>query len=352
MTNELQAPMFSISLQRNTIDIGGEGMLTVGKLPDGIDNSSLTWVPVRLYSEAEGGMTPPTFARDEVYPYRWEVELDGVFLDGAKVPDSALPVGAGATAGKISALIDTGNSLLRGPSDVVTNILKAVSPAVAAAGINAKATLPCDVPHTMAFSIGGKMFPVDPRDFIGPVKDGDTTTCVADNLVATDRPSRGALFSWSLGDPFLKSNLVAFHYGNLSHPSVDPPRMGFMSLVPNNADALLNQAVDDAEANSGRFDSTYEAAPTASANAAPDITLQPTAGAPKSDAPAPTSIPTSASKTPSANRSDTSQSATVQGAIPDSSQAAAQGNSALSSLNHAGLSVVLSITFISSWYLM
>lgn len=84
MTNQLQAPMFTvrdrlclywrtmlkmssqITLQRNTIDIGGSGLLTVGKLPDGIDNSSLTWVPVRLYSEQDGGMKPPRFAPGEV----------------------------------------------------------------------------------------------------------------------------------------------------------------------------------------------------------------------------------------------------------------------------------------------
>jgi len=69
MTNQLEMPMFSIELQRSTIDIGGgRGILTVGTLPDGVDNSSLTWVPIRLYNPAEGGMKPPAFAPDEVYP--------------------------------------------------------------------------------------------------------------------------------------------------------------------------------------------------------------------------------------------------------------------------------------------
>ena len=54
-------------LQRDTIDVSGSnGSLTVGKLPDGIDNSSLTWVPVRRYSQGDGGLSPPTFAPDEV----------------------------------------------------------------------------------------------------------------------------------------------------------------------------------------------------------------------------------------------------------------------------------------------
>ena len=54
-------------LQRDMIDVSGSnGALTIGKLPDGIDNSSLTWVPVRLYKPGDGGMNPPTFPPDEV----------------------------------------------------------------------------------------------------------------------------------------------------------------------------------------------------------------------------------------------------------------------------------------------
>lgn len=65
-TNTLENDVFSISLQRSEIDVGiDNGTLTIGKLPDGVDNSSLTWVPVRLYSPSEGGLSPPTFASDE-----------------------------------------------------------------------------------------------------------------------------------------------------------------------------------------------------------------------------------------------------------------------------------------------
>jgi hypothetical protein len=59
--------MVQIMLQRDIVDVSGtNGQLTVGKLPDGIDNSSLIWVPVRLYKPVDGGMNPPTFAADEV----------------------------------------------------------------------------------------------------------------------------------------------------------------------------------------------------------------------------------------------------------------------------------------------
>jgi len=52
------------------------------------------------------------------------------------------------------------------------------------------------------------------------------------------------------------SNLVAFYYGNLTHPSVDPPRIGFLSIVPANASSIVQSIVSQAQANSGHFEST------------------------------------------------------------------------------------------------
>ena len=94
--------------------------------------------------------------------------------------------------------------MIRGPEDVVDVILKQVSPAFADDS-NAAPTFPCSVPHDLAFQIGGRTFPVDPRDFMSQNTPGDAATCIASNIVATDPPSPGALFSWSLGDPFFKS---------------------------------------------------------------------------------------------------------------------------------------------------
>ncbi|KAN0127433.1 aspartic peptidase [Lactarius tabidus] len=258
MTGALEQPMFTIMLQRDTIDVSGnDGAFTIGKLPDGIDNSSLTWVPVRLYDPEDGGLNPPTFAPGEIYPFRWEVPINGVMLDGVQLPASKL---TGSTS-TLSALIDTGNSIIRGPEDVVNSILSKVSPAYAA-NTNADPTYPCKVPHNLTFQIGGNTFPVDPRDFMSQDKAKDTTTCIADNIVATDPPGKGALFSWSLGDTFLKSNLVAFYYGNLTHPSVDPPRIGFMSMVPNNANTLLQNDIAQAKADGGNFESASVPSPS------------------------------------------------------------------------------------------
>ncbi|KAJ7761103.1 aspartic peptidase domain-containing protein [Mycena metata] len=271
-SDALAMPMFTISLQRSEIDISGKGALTLGTLPPGVDNSSLTWVPVRLYSPAEGGLTPPTFAPNEVYPLRWEIDLDGVFLDGVEIPASKIPATGGVSSTRMSALIDTGNSILRGPSDVVTSILSTISPNYNADTPDS-ATLACAKAHNLTFQIGGKMFPIDPRDLIGPQSAHDAQTCIVDNIVATDAPSVGTLFRWSLGDPFMKSNLVAFHYGNLTNPSQDPPRIGFLSQVPSNAAALLTQAVQDAVADGGDFESTLIVAPTAVAANEAEVTV-------------------------------------------------------------------------------
>ena len=84
--------------------------------------------------------------------------------------------------------------------------------------------------------------------------------------------------------------VVAFHYGNLTHPSVDPPRIGFLSIVPNNASQLLTDAVKSAQQNgnfegafilfnhtsavhSRFFPATTQVAPTGSAATASAITL-------------------------------------------------------------------------------
>lgn len=87
-----------------------------------------------------------------------------------------------------------GNSLIRGPEDVILEIQRLL-------GSN---TFDCSRPHNLTFQIGGKLFPVDPRDFIHQAF-SDTVDLCTSALAITDPPGEGFLYSWSLGDPFLKS---------------------------------------------------------------------------------------------------------------------------------------------------
>lgn len=249
LTGALSSPIFAISLQRDTVDIGGnQGILSIGELPAGIAAENLTWVPLRGYTVAEGGLPAPDDSPNEVYPIAWEVAVDDVYFDGRKLPRSAL-----ATSNiTLSALLDTGNSLIRGPRDVLDAI-------VAQLGGD---SYDCAEAHTLAFQIGGNLYPVDPRDF-GSQTFEDTVSLCTPNLAATDPPGLGFLYSWSIGDPFLKSVFVAFYYGNLTHPSQDHPRVGLLSTVPSDAAQRLQAAVQLANAtHGGNFPVTSEAAPS------------------------------------------------------------------------------------------
>ncbi|KAJ6482629.1 aspartic peptidase domain-containing protein [Mycena sanguinolenta] len=247
-TNSLTSAMFTISLQRNTMDIGGNaGVLSLGELPAGVQESALTWAPVRKYPSA---LQAPANSPNETYPIAWEIFIDDVFLDGVPLPRSNLSSSSIALSG----LVDTGNSLIRGPSDVVKMINAQV-------GKN----FPCTTAHTLAFSIGGKLFPIDARDFASQSSKGSMSQCSA-NVAATDSPvaGQGYQYSWSLGDPFIKGVLASFYYGNITYPSVDPPRIGFLSTVPaDGGAAALQNAVNSANSNNGGKEyMTSNAAPT------------------------------------------------------------------------------------------
>jgi phytepsin len=64
---EIAMPLFTVTLQRNTIDVGGNpGQLTIGEMPSDTKVDELTWVPVRNYSFEEGGLPAPPNSPNEV----------------------------------------------------------------------------------------------------------------------------------------------------------------------------------------------------------------------------------------------------------------------------------------------
>ncbi|KAI1794370.1 acid protease [Ganoderma leucocontextum] len=202
----INEPLFSLTFDRNFSGSAGSGELTIGSLPTGVDSSSLTWAPVRLYDFGNASL-----------PVNWEVEVDGVFLDGKALPGSS-------QVPKVSAVVDTTATATGGPKEAIDAILDAIS-----------ATPVCNVSHTLSFQIGGRLFAVAPQDFVRLT--GNGCGCTANVEDIDSLRSNWSLYSWRLGSSFMKSNLVAFDYGNLTHPSVEPPRMGFMSLEPGSNDA-------------------------------------------------------------------------------------------------------------------
>ena len=76
---KLAAPLVTITLQRDTVDVGGNlGMLSIGELPRGVKADSLTWVSLRGYTTAEGGLPAPAESPNEVSDasQRWSFSTD------------------------------------------------------------------------------------------------------------------------------------------------------------------------------------------------------------------------------------------------------------------------------------
>jgi hypothetical protein len=110
--------MFTVSLQREepTSEGSNAGVLTIGGLPPGISNESLTWVPVKKYdtkvvlSRGFGfnNVTVPSSLLNNVTEkmptmfYRWEVPIDGMYVNGQLLQNSS-----GTPGGKLTALFDT-----------------------------------------------------------------------------------------------------------------------------------------------------------------------------------------------------------------------------------------------------
>lgn len=203
LSNFLAEPMITITFQRDQIDRNGNaGILSIGELPEGVRNETLTWVPLRMEDPTQLGFSPPADSPEEVYPSQWEVFLDSVYLDGEELPDTALtPSSIG-----ISALIDSGTTYILGPADVV----KAIQDRIGNGG-----KYDCAKPHTLAFKIGGKIFPVDPRDFFFSA-DGLLKECTQMvDVKGTPTEGDADQVSWILGDSFLK-RWVRLYFPNAS----------------------------------------------------------------------------------------------------------------------------------------
>ena len=67
-----------------------------------------------------------------------------------------------------------------------------------------------------------------------------------------------SFFEWIvLTFEYLSRVLSSYYFGNLTHPSKDEPRMGFLSTVPDNAGDLMKAAVAAASNANGNFPGTY-----------------------------------------------------------------------------------------------
>jgi len=125
----------------------------------------------------------------------WQVDLQGVTLESDSVSQTK------------SAIVDSGTSLLAGP----TAEIKAIAAKLGASVILGKEyTIDCskDIPN-LSFTLGGKEFALTKEDL---TLQSSGSTCVL-GLMGVDVPApRGPL--WILGDVFMRKYYVEFDWGN------------------------------------------------------------------------------------------------------------------------------------------
>jgi len=155
---------------------GQAGELLLGGIDTNYFSGPMTWTPLKATTY-------------------WEVTLDK-FTAGTDV------YGAGD-----SAIVDSGTSILTGPTDAVAKIAAAMG----GKAINAaEYMVPCDGPNqpTFTYTLNGVDFTLEPADYLIP----DGTLCLL-GIMGMDIPRpTGPL--WIMGDVFMRKYYTVFDVGN------------------------------------------------------------------------------------------------------------------------------------------
>lgn len=153
-----------------------KGELTLGGMNPDHYTGDITWVPLKAATY-------------------WEIAMDDMLLDGKSY----------GTGGEMKAIVDTGTSIMTGPSAQVKQIADALG---AKEIIEGEFFVKCDVTANMEFVIDGKTYELTPEDYLIP--DGDM--CLL-GLMAMDIPEpTGPL--WILGDVFIRKYYSVFDVAN------------------------------------------------------------------------------------------------------------------------------------------
>lgn len=132
----------------------------------------------------------------------WRINLGGV------------KVGATTFAsGPVSAIVDTGTSLLTGPTDVIKKIQDAIG---AVEFVNGEYLMDCNkIPSLpdVTISLGGQDFVLKGSDYILKITNMGVSECISGFMGLDINPPNGPL--WILGDVFIGKFYSVFDHGNM-----------------------------------------------------------------------------------------------------------------------------------------
>ncbi|KAI0081991.1 acid protease [Panus rudis PR-1116 ss-1] len=146
----------------------------------------------------------------------WLLTMTAVTVQGQQV---SIPTGNAALSA-----IDTGTTLIGGPSAGVKAIYAAIPGSQALSGSLAGFfSYPCTTQIQVSMSFGGKLWPIDPADMnLGRIPSGQCLGGIFDLTQGSDVGSGGGNPSWVVGGTFLKNVYSVYR--------ADPPSIGFAQL--------------------------------------------------------------------------------------------------------------------------
>ncbi|KAF8552734.1 acid protease [Imleria badia] len=191
-------PVMGFQLTRFVNDSSARPLEPGGSFTMGFVNSSLYTGSI----DYQNLVTTPSF---------WMLSLTKLTVQGSGL---SLPSGSASYAA-----IDTGTTLVGGPSNVIQNIYAHIPGSQAGTGNwEGYWTYPCNTKVNIAMSFGGPSWSVSPADF--QLTQIGSNTCVGAFFEINTNTSGAP--SWIVGDTFLKNVYSVFRYS--------PPSVGFATL--------------------------------------------------------------------------------------------------------------------------
>ncbi|KAM6962117.1 nothepsin [Tautogolabrus adspersus] len=178
----VEEPVFSFYLSRRTSDSNPEGELLLGGKDETLYTGPINWLPVTA----------------KAY---WQIQMDSVAVQGVS---SFCPQGC-------QAIVDTGTSLIAGPTNDILNLQQLIGASPTNIG---EFIIDCarlsSLPH-VTFILGGKEYTLTAEQYVRKELFGDRELCFSGFQAVDIVTSEGPL--WILGDVFLTEYYSIFDRG-------------------------------------------------------------------------------------------------------------------------------------------